>query len=382
MQWGLDKLHIGLIQLIFLLVLRGALKLDPRRLFASPAEPAHKPAVSPPPSTTSSATLVDEGTQASVATVSPSGVKYAPTRVRSRRVPRPAPSNALYPPTLLDSTVRRFISLVAPSLLPLLPSDTTPEPSAAASPPLIALASWTSLYATPSLTVSQHPSLPALYAIEAHFASVPLKALYETLSDMDRRCGWDDMCEAAERVDEFEVGGRKGNVIWMGMKGMGRLVKKKDMCLLSVVGRLPPIPPLAVESELDEESRSPTPTGSEQSSAASSRASIDFGARDTLRLFCATQSFDHPGRPPTSAYNRMQTASGFVVEEDGQGGSRILQLTDLSGLGSCESSCAQSRGVGSIAGGQHADFFLRNRCRGAECGAQNGDPDDDPQVAR
>lgn len=145
------------------------------------------------------------------------------------------------------------------------------------------------------------------------------------------------MCEGAEVVDEFEVAGRRGNVIWMGMKGMA-FVKAKDVVLLSVVGRLPEIPGLEREGG-GERSATPTTEGSVVEGEGEGDGSEGTGGMATprLRLFCATRSFDHPDKPPTKQYNRMQTSSGFVIEDDGDGGSRILQLTDLSGLGSCQS---------------------------------------------
>lgn len=58
--------------------------------------------------------------------------------------------------------------------------------------------------------------------------------------------------------------------------------------------------------------------------------------QSSLRIFCATTSFDHPSAPLRSDFNRMELGvSGFLIEEDGNGGSKIVQVTDLSGLG-CE----------------------------------------------
>lgn len=320
-------MHLGLIQFILLLLLKGALRLDPRRLFAT--KPATVSAAAPPapPSDTSSTTLVDEPLTKGATTSATSPPLTRPRqRHRRPRPPPPPPSNPLYPPHLLDQTVAHFLSLVSPQLLSHLPSSTHPTSAT----PLIPLASWTQLYATSGLNVAQHPTLPALYSVEAAFPGVPIKALWETLLSMERRAEWDGMCAGAEVVDQFEVEGRKGDVIWMGMKGMA-FIKAKDMVLLSVMGRLPPIPPMGAETEgsgSGGESRSPTPT--------SEGSSVDSTApTPRLRLFSATTSFDHPAKPPTKEYARMKTSSGFVIEDDGQGGSRILQLTDLSGLGSC-----------------------------------------------
>lgn len=67
---------------------------------------------------------------------------------------------------------------------------------------------------------------------------------------------------------------------------------------------------------------------------------------DPIRIYCATTSYEHPDHPPKSGYNRMPLGiSGFLIEDDGKGGSTITQVTDLSGLG-CEW-LALDQGLGS-----------------------------------
>ena len=53
-----------------------------------------------------------------------------------------------------------------------------------------------------------------------------------------------------------------------------------------------------------------------------------------LRIVCATTSFeDHPEYAPTSKYNRMLLGvSGFIAEKYGENGSKVIQITDLSGV--------------------------------------------------
>lgn len=47
-------------------------------------------------------------------------------------------------------------------------------------------------------------------------------------------------------------------------------------------------------------------------------------------------SVEHPDKPVYRSYTRMSlTISGFMAEDDGQGGCTVTQLTDLSALG-CE----------------------------------------------
>lgn len=91
----------------------------------------------------------------------------------------------------------------------------------------------------------------------------------------------------------------------MQMKGMA-MIKAKDLVLLSVAGKLP-------TPEDDMEDGQPT--------------------AEKLRIFAASTSVDHPKVPPTPQYNRMTLSiSGFFIEEVGKG-SKIVQITDLSGLG-------------------------------------------------
>lgn len=79
------------------------------------------------------------------------------------------------------------------------------------------------------------------------------------------------------------------------------------------------------------------PTSSSHPSAlpptASTSASLPVSP--ILRIFAASTSVLHPQYPPTPEYNRMEVSiSGFVIEEaNGGKGSRICQITDLSGLG-------------------------------------------------
>lgn len=94
----------------------------------------------------------------------------------------------------------------------------------------------------------------------------------------------------------------------MQMKGMP-LVKAKDLVLLSVAGTLPP---------------------------------TDADPAGKRRIFAASTSVDHPECPVTPAFNRMSLSiSGFIIEET-EIGSRIIQITDLSGVG-CELSLFAQR---------------------------------------
>lgn len=196
------------------------------------------------------------------------------------------------PPALLDTTLTNFLSITEPSYTSLLPPSTSP--STLKLPESAALSTWKSLYETATLQVLQHPTTKTLYAICAKFEDVPIRKLFETLCTVEKRIEWDGMCSGVEAIEAVEVGGRKGSVAWLGMKGVAVIKAKvsrrgldefdkilelivnrtQDMVLLSVVGMLPPAAGAPAEK--------PGP----------------------LRLFCGTTSFLHPKYPVRSDYNR------------------------------------------------------------------------------
>lgn len=128
------------------------------------------------------------------------------------------------------------------------------------------------------------------------------------------------------------------------------------MILVSLAGRLPPSADKKVADALQEQQNAAMSTADK--SDAGTRAEAGDAGDDTaekpekkqegadsapvptnndkLRIYCATTSFEHPDHPPRSGFNRMPLGiAGFLIEDDGQGGSKITQITDLSGLG-CE----------------------------------------------
>ncbi|BGP48617.1 hypothetical protein JCM10450v2_004493 [Rhodotorula kratochvilovae] len=296
---GLDGLHVGLLQVVLLLVLRAGLDLVPSGLRRTPA-PAPAPVVvvqQPPPSRTQVATVdEDDGDYEK------DGVAEKKKRTKRRRV-KAAPAAAPPPPFpagKLDETVANFLHITAPTFLThIAATSTTSIPSAP-------LSEWKSTYQGDNVEVLQHPKLASLFGICATFPDVPLRQLFQVLQDVGSRAKWDSMAEGADEIERFEVEGRRGNCLHMRMKGMA-MVKAKDLVLLSVANKLP---------TADD---SPAP---------------GKAVADKLRIFAATTSVDHPRVPPTPAYNRMElSVSGFLIEEVGAG-SRIVQITDLSGLGS------------------------------------------------
>ncbi|GAA6044165.1 hypothetical protein JCM8097_003731 [Rhodosporidiobolus ruineniae] len=303
---GLDRLHVGLLQVLLLILVRAGLDRIPakvkqaatRRRSSSPPPViiVEKSAPSEPVTTPTTANALKKRQREG-------GVK----RIKASKTPRTRPAAVPtlppppYPAEKLDETVANFLSITAPDFLPyvsLKPTTTIPPAP---------LAAWTTTYSAADISVIQHPTLKSLFGICATYPDVPLKALYEVLTDVEKRAGWDSMTQSAEEIERFEVAsGRRANCMRMCMKGMA-MVKAKDLVLLSVPGTLP--------------------------TAASSPA---HAVSDKLRIFAATTSVTHPRFPPTSEYNRMELAvSGFMIEEENEGrGSRIVQITDLSGLGS------------------------------------------------
>ncbi|GAA5917774.1 hypothetical protein JCM5296_005042 [Sporobolomyces johnsonii] len=297
---GIDNLHVGLLQVVLLLVLRSLLDVVPNPLKRKSSRAATTIITPAPPPIE----VVVAAQPPPAIAAAPPGLKQRRTRPRrsERTAALPSSPPSLFPAAKLDSTVADFLSTTEPAFLAHLP-DAQPTTSI---PPL-SLSSWTKVYSQDAISVLQHPSVKTLYGISAVFPDVPLRKLYETLVDVGTRSTWDSMTQGADEVERFEVQGRRGNISHMRMKGMA-MVKAKDLVLLSVAGRLPMA------------SDHPTPA---------------LPVADKLRIYCATTSVEHPKVPPTSAFNRMEVSiSGFMIEEESGGGSRIVQITDLSGLGS------------------------------------------------
>ncbi|GAA5999949.1 hypothetical protein JCM10207_005985 [Rhodosporidiobolus poonsookiae] len=309
-QLGLDRLHVGLLQVLLLLFLRAGLDSLPtklrrtRRRSASPPPVIlveHKASPSPPVPTPTTATASKKRRTSS---------QLKKPRQRLRPTPPAAlpPPPPPYPAAKLDETVANFLSITAPAFLAYLPCKPT------TSIPPAPLAAWTSTYQAGDLEVLQHPTAKGLFGICATYPELPLRRLYQTLQSVEERAAWDSMTQGADEVERFEAGDKRANVMHMKMKGMA-MVKAKDLVLLSVAGTLPL-------------SSSSTPPDA---------APIEDALKpvaDKLRIFAATTSVIHPKLPPTPEFNRMElSVSGFLIEEVGAG-SRIVQITDLSGLGS------------------------------------------------
>ncbi|GAA6044738.1 hypothetical protein JCM8097_008719 [Rhodosporidiobolus ruineniae] len=107
----------------------------------------------------------------------------------------------------LSSTALDFLSYVAPK-----PTTTIPPAP---------LSAWTTTYSAADISNLQHPTLKSLFGICATYPDVPLKALYEVLTDVEKRAGWDSMTQSAEEIERFEVAsGRRANGVRMCMRGM------------------------------------------------------------------------------------------------------------------------------------------------------------------
>lgn len=293
---GLDALHILLGQIALLLILRQLLDVVPKR-FTRSRTPRPATQIPAPIQPQSIRAAPDEATVNPVTVSRPTAQvrRKVPRQRRAAPIVRQAPSAPpAFPAERLDEVVANFLNITEPGYLGRVPAEPTSRIPAAT------LSSWKRTYKGETVEVLQHPTIASLYAICATFADLPLAKLFQALQDINNRPKWDSMCAGAREVERFEVAGRRGNVLTMQMKGMP-LVKAKDLVLLSVAGTLP-----AAEAD---------PAGKR-------------------RIFAASTSVDHPECPVTSAYNRMSLSiSGFVIEETDLG-SRIIQITDLSGLGS------------------------------------------------
>lgn len=246
---GLDNLHLGLLQVVLLLLMGHLSSLLPSGLLGKRTKSGNQEAAissSPSPSAD-----VSEQPKSKVA-------GRAPTPKRRRRPPpskvQQVKTDDRFPAPLLDSVVARFLSCTSPEHLNLLPSSSSADPPAASTP----LSAWKSLYETEDLQVKQYPSTSTLYAICARFPNVPLRNLYEVLTTIERRKEWDSMCSGSKTVQEVDVefpavagaekgekvessGGKirrvKGNVVWIGMKGVA-LIKAKVSSSAIALGAL------------------------------------------------------------------------------------------------------------------------------------------------
>ncbi|KAK4056727.1 hypothetical protein OIO90_002279 [Microbotryomycetes sp. JL221] len=321
---GLDALHIGLFQVLVLLVLGQLSNWSPKKALTAPVRVITQ--AEQAVTSNGSATTNDETTS------KPSSNKRRrnKSKKRSSKTVNDSTQHHLFKPSMCDRVVRNFLAATEPEYVKLLPPPTEQDRQLDAqqkAPDAMPLSDWKELFrddTSLNLIVRQHPTANKLFALEAKFPNVPVRNLFEVLTTIDKRKEYDGMTQDTKEIERFEIvdqapngindhGGKreiKGAAVWLAMKGMGP-IKSKDMVLLSVAGRLPV----------------PVPQDVKQVNVESNQ--------DKMRMYCATTSFDHPDYPPQSGFNRMQMGvTGFLIEEDGQGGSNIVQVTDLSGLGS------------------------------------------------
>lgn len=176
---------------------------------------------------------VDEDKESSELSSVESVARTHPRKRRRTKSPTPP---SIYPPSLLENTVREFLALADPASLELLTS--LPPPTSASSPSestsTIPSSRWDILHQDDTVKVCQNSSNKHLYSISAEFTGVPLRKLYEVLTDLDKRTEWDSMCSGVEELEEINldpgqsrVSLKTASVAWVGMKGLGAIVKAK-----------------------------------------------------------------------------------------------------------------------------------------------------------
>lgn len=210
---SLDNLHIGLIQVVLLLVLRYILGYDPR--------PGYEVETKVVSSEQATGVAVKEQRTAK--------------RKSTKKKKTTTKADTLYPLPLLDANVYSFLSITAPEHLSLVPNKPSEE-ELSKLPKSVALTEWKTLHEADNVKVLQHPTTKTLYAIQATFDDVSLRQLFETLVSIDKRPEWDRMCQGTEAIDDFNKAGRRGSVSWLGMKGMA-VVKPKALSFPSCVAR-------------------------------------------------------------------------------------------------------------------------------------------------
>ena len=218
----------------------------------------------------------------------------------SRRIEHP-----VYTDNFLDGVLHRFLTFADPASLSVFPSVEGALPLSDAIP----VAEWVRLFENDILTVSSHPTLNGLYSITTIFPTLSLRSLWELMLSIESRTDWDNSCEQTQHLENIGpvcsndglVQDRQASISYLALKSMFP-IKPRDMVLLSVLARLAP---------------SPNATG-----------------KPRERLVSATTSVQHDSKPAQSGYQRMTISnSGFLAEELPEGGCRLMQISDLSGLG-------------------------------------------------
>lgn len=224
--------------MLLLLIMGQLSSYIPSNLFGRRAKTKFK--AKDAPASLPAAIAAAESTPTPAAAATPNRRRAPIRRTSPSTAPSTPKSNDRFPSSLLDGVVAKFLACTAPQHLPLLPITSSAESSTP-------LASWKTLHEAESLTVLQHPSTSGLYALCAQFPGVPVRKLYEVLINVGDRTTWDRMCQAAEEIEEVEVdvsaekgaegeeeGYRmlRGNVVWIGMKGMALLKPKVGLYAL------------------------------------------------------------------------------------------------------------------------------------------------------
>lgn len=220
-----------------------------------------------------------------------SAVKTIPQRVE----------HSVYTDSFLDGVLHRFLTFADPASLSVFPSVEESLPLSDAIP----VSEWVRLFENDILTVSSHPTLNGLYSITTIFPTLSLRSLWELMLSIESRTEWDNSCEQTQHLEDIgpvcsndgQVQDRQATISYLALKSMFP-IKPRDMVLLSVLARL-----------------APSPTGCQ-------------------RLVSATTSVQHASKPAQKGYQRMEIAnSGFLAEELPEGGCKLMQISDLSGLG-------------------------------------------------
>ncbi|KAG0147717.1 hypothetical protein CROQUDRAFT_132328 [Cronartium quercuum f. sp. fusiforme G11] len=217
-RFGLDHLHLLLLQLIFCILATRLLPQKPARA-SGPDSP------------------------------------QLASRTSSRVQPRS--SNPTKPPKqptsvqdeLHQQTVKTLLEVVEPALLPK--NETQAAQSSAT------LADWQPIFSdvSPSNHVSQHPTIRSLYAVRMIFDGVEVERVVRCLREK-KQWQWDKMCECG--------GDLGGNVSWVRLKGSWPIklytpakfnrslnldtlpLQPKEMVMYSTSVRLSPTDPLRV----------------------------------------------------------------------------------------------------------------------------------------
>ncbi|KAK0544402.1 hypothetical protein OC846_006084 [Tilletia horrida] len=232
------------------------------------------------------------------------------------------------------SVLRRFLSIVEPSLVRCLPgNDEKPDIEEASQSSDLALDKWDLLYASQpalasfqpadlaqstehAIVVRTHPDpTKPLFSIQAYLPDLSARQFWTLMAESENRNLWDGSIQTVEitplEEDSLPASncGSNARLEVLSFGAIFMVTARRDMVLISVDAQLPPRPDESSSRKRDEQ--------------------------PPLRLMSASQSVVHPAFPPRKKYSRFDLGiGGFLVEDltsldRSRSGIMVTQISDL-----------------------------------------------------